>query len=129
MKRYHVFVIRIWSNHEGKIQKKLCDDYGKLGLEAMYGAMYVHPKDGHPVVFDRGGEVAMQVLPSGKYPEAPYKAAGAAEEIGFGFDYIDLLGNYRSSDGSLVFSGPSDPQVAERSDGTIAFSGPRNPDS
>jgi hypothetical protein len=129
MKRYHVFTVRMWLDAQRGVQKKLQNDFGQHGLLEMYMAAYHVSREDSAVVFDRGGEVAVQVLPSDRYPEAPYKAVRHVEGIGFGFDYIDLLGNYRAADGSLVFNGPPDPQQVKRSDGTIAFSGPRNPDS
>lgn len=128
MKPYHVSVIRIWKDREGKMQKRLYEDYGPHGWNELFGSMYIHQRDNIPVAFYRGGEVAMQILPSAKYPQTPYKAAEQAEGVGFGFDYIDLRGNYRAADGSLIFRGPADPQVMQRADGTVAFSGPRNPD-
>ena len=113
-------------SHVMKVQKRPTN-LGRHGLQMMHtlAGDNLHL---NAVFFDRGGDVAMQILPSAKYPEAPYKAAETAEGIGFGFDYIDLLGNYRAADGSLIFRGPADPQVMQRADGTVAFSGPRNPD-
>ena len=128
MKPYHVSAIRIWKDQQGNMRKKLYADYGPHGWKELFGSMYIHQRDNIPVAFYRGGEVAMQILPSRRYPQTPYKAAEQAEGVAFGFDYVDLRGNYRAADGTLIFSGPDDPQVMERTDGTIAFSGPRNPD-
>jgi len=77
-----------------------------------------------PVVFfDRGGDVAIQVLPQVSHPAIEYASANAARGVAFGFDYIDLKGNYRAADGAIIFNGPTNGELKMRDDGTMAFSG------
>lgn len=75
------------------------------------------------VFFDRGGEVAVQILPQVMHPSLEYEAAEESDGVAFGFDYIDLKGNYRAADGAIIFNGPTNGELKMRDDGTMAFSG------
>jgi hypothetical protein len=75
------------------------------------------------VFFDRGGEVAVQILPQVSHPSLEYEAAEESDGVAFGFDYIDLKGNYRAADGAIIFNGPTNGELKMRDDGTMALSG------